>query len=178
MSDDADDGSGLGAAIVLFAVIFSVIAADLLGDWTAGTSPGHLAAELAVLAAAATGVGLLWRRLRRLHHEAATLGTRLAEAQAEAERWRSETRGILRGLGDALGEQFQRWSLTPAEQEVALLLVKGLSHKEIANVRSTSERTVRQQALGIYRKAGLGGRAELSAFFLEDLLLPMQRGPG
>lgn len=54
----------------------------------------------------------------------------------------------------------------------ALLLLKGLSHKVIAEVRATSERTVRQQALAVYRKAGLAGRAELAAFFLEDLLLP------
>lgn len=42
----------------------------------------------------------------------------------------------------------------------------------MARARGTSERTARQQALAVYRKAGLAGRAELSAFFLEDLLLP------
>jgi DNA-binding NarL/FixJ family response regulator len=52
------------------------------------------------------------------------------------------------------------------------LLLKGLSHKEIAAVRSTSERTIREQARAVYRKAGLPGRSALSAFFLEDLLLP------
>jgi DNA-binding NarL/FixJ family response regulator len=55
---------------------------------------------------------------------------------------------------------------------VGLLLLKGLSHKEVSEVRKTSETTIRQQALAIYRKAGLRSRAELSAFFLEDLLLP------
>jgi DNA-binding NarL/FixJ family response regulator len=54
---------------------------------------------------------------------------------------------------------------------VALLLLKGLSFKEIAQVRNASERTVRQQALAVYAKSGLGGRAELAAFFLEDLLV-------
>jgi DNA-binding NarL/FixJ family response regulator len=55
---------------------------------------------------------------------------------------------------------------------VALLLVKGLALKDVAQVRATSERTVRQQSLAIYRKSGLAGRAELAAFFLEDLLSP------
>lgn len=77
-----------------------------------------------------------------------------------------------RGLRRALDRQFARWSLSPAEREVLLLLLKGLSHKEIAEVRSTSETTVRQQALALYRKSGLASRTELSAFFLEDLLLP------
>jgi DNA-binding NarL/FixJ family response regulator len=62
--------------------------------------------------------------------------------------------------------------LSPAEREVGLLLLKGLSHKDIAQVRSTTETTIRQQALALYRKSALRSRAELSAFFLEDLLLP------
>jgi len=36
------------------------------------------------------------------------------------------------------------------------------------------ERTARQHAIAVYRKAGLSGRAELAAFFLEDLLLPRE----
>ena len=79
---------------------------------------------------------------------------------------------LLRGLGAAIDAQFDRWDLTDAEREVAMLMLKGLSHREIGAVRDTSERTVRQQAQAIYRKANLSGRTALSAFFLEDLLLP------
>ena len=42
--------------------------------------------------------------------------------------------------------------------------------KEIADIRQTHEKTVRQQATTIYRKSGLSGRQELAAFFLEDIL--------
>jgi DNA-binding CsgD family transcriptional regulator len=90
----------------------------------------------------------------------------------EAERWRDEARTFLQGLGKVMDDQFTRWQFTLAEREVAMLILKGFSHKEIASVRNTSERTVRQQSLGIYGKAGIRNRAELSAFFLEDLLLP------
>jgi hypothetical protein len=31
---------------------------------------------------------------------------------------------------------------------------------------------VRQHAVSVYRKSGLAGRAELAAFFFEDMLLP------
>jgi DNA-binding CsgD family transcriptional regulator len=72
----------------------------------------------------------------------------------------------------AVDRQFQRWALSPAEKEVALLLLKGLSHEEIDEVRSITEATARQQATAIYRKAGLSGRNDVAAFFLEDLLLP------
>ena len=94
---------------------------------------------------------------------------------AEGARWRSDMRDLLKGLGDAIDAQFDRWQLTKAEREVALLMLKGLSHKEIAAVRESSERTIRQQARAIYAKANLSGRAALSAFFLEDLLLPIER---
>jgi DNA-binding NarL/FixJ family response regulator len=79
---------------------------------------------------------------------------------------------LLAGLGVAIDAQFERWVLSPAEREVALLMLKGLSHKEIASIRHVGEATVRQQAQGIYRKSGLANRNDLAAFFLEDLLLP------
>ena len=78
-------------------------------------------------------------------------------------------------LGAAIDQQLERWGLTAAEKEVALLLLKGLSHKEIATARDVAESTVRQQARALYRKAGLGGRHDLAAFFLEDLLGPSTR---
>ena len=78
----------------------------------------------------------------------------------------------LHGLGIYIKAQFEEWDLTLAEQEVALLLLQGMSMKEIADLRDVSERTARQQATQVYEKAGLPGRAALSGFFLEDLLLP------
>jgi DNA-binding NarL/FixJ family response regulator len=96
----------------------------------------------------------------------------LAGALVEAAHWKNESKELIRGLGVAIEHQFERWNLTAAEADVGLLLLKGLSHKEIATIRNTSERTVREQARTLYRKSGLAGRSSLSAFFLEDLLLP------
>jgi DNA-binding NarL/FixJ family response regulator len=53
---------------------------------------------------------------------------------------------------------------------VAILLLKGLSFKEIAGVRETREKTVRQQASSIYKKAGVSGRHAFAAWFIEDFL--------
>ncbi|MCB0331312.1 MAG: helix-turn-helix transcriptional regulator, partial [Bdellovibrionales bacterium] len=69
-------------------------------------------------------------------------------------------------------EQLSTWKLTEAEKEVAFLLLKGMSLKEIAGIRETTEKTARVQSMAIYAKAGLSGRSELAAFFLEDLLIP------
>ena len=51
-------------------------------------------------------------------------------------------------------------------------MLKGVSARDIAHLRRTSEVTIRQQAQGVYRKSGLSGRAELAAFFLESLFEP------
>ena len=75
-------------------------------------------------------------------------------------------------MSAAIRSQFDDWRFTQAEAEIGFLLLKGLSHKEIAEVRGTSERTAREQARSVYAKADLSGRSELSAFFLEDLLPP------
>ena len=69
----------------------------------------------------------------------------------------------------ALDDQFEAWSLTPAERETALLLLQGQSHKSIASTTGRSDKTVRQHATAVYRKSGLGGRAELAGFFLSGL---------
>ena len=84
----------------------------------------------------------------------------------------------IEGLGRAIRDQFDKWGLTDGESEIALLMLKGLSHKEIARLRASSETTVRQQARTIYRKSNLSSRAELAAFFLEDLLLPSEQRGG
>jgi len=60
--------------------------------------------------------------------------------------------------------------LTQREKEIVDLIAEGLSNKEIAARRRTSERTVRQQARVVYQKSGLSGRSELAAFFLGGLL--------
>jgi DNA-binding NarL/FixJ family response regulator len=52
-----------------------------------------------------------------------------------------------------------------------MLLLKGLSFKEISAVRNTKEKTVRQQASTIYSKSGVDGRHTFSAWFLEDFIV-------
>jgi DNA-binding CsgD family transcriptional regulator len=130
--------------------------------------------EISPIVLTSVGTVLLFRVSSRQHEEHLKVIRDLELARAQGHRWRTESRSLLNGLGQAIETQFSRWNLTEAEREVALLLIKGLSHKEIAAVRAVSERTVREQARAIYSKAGLTGRTALSAFFLEDLLAPIE----
>ncbi|MBP0481366.1 helix-turn-helix transcriptional regulator [Sagittula sp. M10.9X] len=71
---------------------------------------------------------------------------------------------------EVIEERFADWALSPAERDVAMFLIKGLSTAEIAVLRHTSEGTVKAQTNAIYRKAGVSGRAQLLSLFIEDLL--------
>ena len=171
--DMTDVGSRVGViAILLFVAIAALIGVDVTADYRSGAEVSHLLTEAAVMLGAFAGAAILWRQLGSARQEARELSVDLLAARQEAERYRNEARDALLGLGEAIDRQFIRWQLSPAEREVGLLLLKGLSHKEVAGARSTGETTIRQQALAIYRKSGLRSRSELSAFFLEDLLLP------
>ncbi len=172
MSTGDDWADWSRTSLLLFAGIAGLVAVDVAVDLGEGTSIAHVSVEATVLLLAAAGVVRLLLASQRLAGRAQTLERDLETSRAEAARWKQETADVIVGLGVAVERQFERWHLTNAESEVALLLLKGLSLKEIAATRSVSERTARDQARGVYRKAGLSGRADLAAFFLEDLLLP------
>jgi DNA-binding CsgD family transcriptional regulator len=120
----------------------------------------------------AVGVALLAHRMQVQHEEKMALIRDLEIARAEGNGWREKVRSHLAGLKNGIDQQFAEWGMTTAEREVGLLLLKGLSHKEVAALRATTEATVRQQAQAIYRKSNLPGKTAFCAYFLEDLLGP------
>ncbi len=67
--------------------------------------------------------------------------------------------------------QFDRWGLSAAERDVALLTVKGLSLAEIAKLRETSEGTIKSQNNSIYKKAKVKSRTQLLGALIEELLI-------
>lgn len=160
--------------VALFGGIAFLLGADLASDWHSGHRL-HLFFEILAGSLALLGLALFVLHARALHRQADALDRDLAHSRAEAERWRSEAHQALAGLGAQIDRQFERWGLTAAERDVGLLLLQGLSHKEIATQRQTGVGTVRQQALAVYQKSQAGGRAGLAAFFLRDLRLPTAR---
>ena len=181
MDDDGftSEGRLLGGLLVAFCFVTVLAGVDVASDLSHGTTLEHALAEVGVVVVGLVGSAFIARQLvlrlrraRAAEAELRTLAGRLKATEAEAARWRAEAGDLLAGLGSAIDQQFEQWSLSPAEKEVALLVLKGLSHKELAEVRSVTEATARQQARAVYKKAGLSGRNDLAAFFLEDLLLP------
>lgn len=158
-------------AVFILAIVVVGNLGDVFYDYREGASIPHVLMELSIaIVSFALITGLIvgiWRQSRsntRLKAELAsvseamlqTLPPALATARHE--------------LGLVLKDQFKKWNLTQTEREVAMLLLKGLSFKEIASVRNTMEKTVRQQASAIYKKSNVSGRHAFSAWFIEDLL--------
>jgi len=157
--------------IVLLLVVVGGTLTDIIMDHRAGASFGHLGIETLLVCASFALITLLgagiWRQSRSNRH----LREELAElSQARIQQSSPDLQAARHELGRVLRSQFETWQLTETEREVAMLLLKGLSFKEIAAIRSTLEKTVRQQASSIYRKSGVSGRHAFSAWFIEDYL--------
>ncbi len=150
-------------------------ATDIIGDLGDGADLVHVLVECLGIAASAFGILWIWKDNLQLRSQTRQMHSRVLALNEEAQQWRSRSQNFAKGLSDSIDHQLEVWKLTRAEKEVALLLLKGLSLKEISTLRSTSERTTRQQAQEVYRKSGLSGRSELAAFFLEDILVINER---
>jgi DNA-binding CsgD family transcriptional regulator len=129
---------------------------DVIGDLREDPTSVHFIFEAVVTAALVLGILFGARALRRT--------IELLRAQDQALQ-------VARGaLADVIDRQFQSWALTPAERDVGFLALKGLDVAEIAELRGAAHGTVRAQLTRIYSKAGVSGRAQFAAFFVEDLL--------
>lgn len=174
--DEADAGTlpanerGLIAGVLALTALLA--GADMLVDLREGASLWHVAVEAMVAVAACFGAFHLLRGAWRLRRRLDAQHRDFSAFRQQAEAWRTGSKQFLDGLSRSIDLQLDQWQLSAAEKEVAFLLLKGLSLKEIAVARGTSEKTARVQSSAVYAKSALAGRSELSAFFLEDLLPP------
>jgi DNA-binding CsgD family transcriptional regulator len=166
--------------LIIFLVVF-LLGVDLLHDYMGWFGLSFFIIEAFSLVLLSGLLIYLFLQLIHSKKETGVLKDEIKEVKRDAKKWKEnakkwkeEASHLLNGLGEAIDRQFTTWKLTPAESEIGLLMLKGLSFKEISEIRTTGERTVRQQAQSIYKKTGLAGRTEFAAFFLEDLLLPVR----
>jgi len=143
------------ATVLAGAAVF--FAYDIVVDVLTGIdSVAHITVELIVFVAISVVLAIELKRVRQLNRAIALE--------------RSKTARLAGEMIQVIRAQFNNWELSASEAEVALLLIKGLSMKEIAEARSVKEKTVRSQAANVYAKSGHSGRHELAAFFIEDLM--------
>lgn len=125
------------------------LGAAAFGDW-------HLWLESAAALSLVAAVAIEARFLQVLMRRKARLEQNLSIAAG--------------ALHEVIDRHFRDWGLTPAESDVALFTIKGLSIAEIADLRGSAQGTVKSQLNAIYRKSGVTGRGGLLALLIEDLL--------
>lgn len=158
-------------AVFILAIIVVGNLGDVAYDYQGGASTGHILMELSVAVVSFALIAALIMEIWKQSRSNARLKAELASISNDNPQSLPPALAAARHeLGLVLKDQFRDWNLTQTEREVAMLLLKGLSFKEIASVRDTMEKTVRQQASSVYKKANVSGRHAFSAWFIEDLL--------
>ncbi len=152
---------GLGLVLVLQGLCAAFFILDILSSWI-GFRGKPLNWQLREVMEIGAALGLLLG----LVLGGVALRHTLRDRNAAEERLRRASTAF----ADLLTERFAEWNLTPAERDVALFAIKGMSTAEIALLRETSEGTVKAQTNAIYRKAGVTGRSQLLSLFIDDLM--------
>ena len=93
--------------------------------------------------------------------------TRLLQRHQRSQRSLTIASGALH---EVIEGYFRRWSLTPAEADVAHFTLKGLSIAEVAALRGSRDGTIKTHLNAIYRKSGVSGRGQLVSLLIEDLM--------
>lgn len=164
--------------MVVLALITAANISDVFADYQMQVGVWHLIVESTTVIISTVAFILLWFRIIRRNQELRSLKEALSRSQRNSEQTEEENTRLKADIETpaeeysymAVKEWFKRWKFSPSEQEVAILLIKGLTFNEIAEVRSTKEKTVRQQASSVYAKSGLNGRNNLSAWLIDALL--------
>ena len=154
---------------LFFILIIITSISDVMIDLSQGANTLHMVQESMMAFFALALLVMLFLHTRwqlRLNRQ---LKEELAEATARSAEASEQLVGARRAFGEQIARQFQNWGLTDSEAEVALFTLKGLTAKEIAQLRNASEKTVRNQLTSVYKKSGTTGNTGFIAWFMEDL---------
>jgi len=156
------------AGILLLIMVLNFF--DVLTDISLGVPTWHIVEETMIVIISGLVAVFLIFDIRKLNSHVHHLKEKLAHSDDKLQGITDEMVAARTTYSQVIHDQFELWMLTKSEQEVAMLLLKGLSFKEISAVRETKEKTVRQQASTIYSKANVEGRHDFAAWFLEDFI--------
>ncbi len=159
---------------IVFIIILVIIAIssgmDMTIDLTHGAATDHIVKETLLLFISLVTIAWLIHGIHSQSSQISDLKHQLEEARNPKQPAQDYVIEARKQFCDVVNQQYRDWNLTSSEAEVGWLLLKGLSLKEIAAVRNTLEKTVRQQASSIYKKAEVSGRHAFAAWFIEDLM--------
>ena len=137
------------------------VASDIYERLIASNAPDlleliHLLFEILSAVALILAIRILLREIRALQEKNLRQSQSLMFLRGEME-------NFVRG-------KFDEWTLSPAERDIVMYMLKGLSIADIAKARSTAEGTIKAQTTNIFRKTGVSSRTELMSVFMDEFL--------
>jgi DNA-binding CsgD family transcriptional regulator len=154
-------------ALFLLIIIFTLI--DVLRDIGEGLSLTHISHELGIVLLCGVLIFYQIKLLKKKQQSLVQMKDTVQALSNENLKIKEDLKKFSGQLHEIIDQQMNSWHLSVSEKDIARFILKGLNMKEIAQIRNTSEATVRQQAMNIYRKANVHSRQEFIAYFLEDL---------
>lgn len=159
---------------LMFLALLLLLALDLRSDYVYGLPFTHMIIEIILFFGCLVGFSyfadLALKQYREQGQKLTTLLQNLETQQGQISVLHSKVKSYKDEFRADVQNSFRKWGLTRAEADVAGLLLKGLSIKEISELRKSNEQTVRSQCSSLYKKSKLENRSQLSSYFLDDLI--------
>lgn len=156
------------AAQVFCAVFFAIdVGMDILSSDSVARAPSerfHMAVELLATLSLWAAIVFEVRYIAKLLRRKAQLERSVSIASA--------------AMSEVIEAFLGEWRLTASEQEIANLLIKGLTISEIARIRGNAEGTVKAHLNAIYRKSGTRNRGDLLSLIIDQLMDGGSPAPG
>ncbi len=147
---------------------------DIYFDFNHGIPFRHIIFEILVFLTGLIGLNyfaiVVSKKYKSQHQTLEALKSDMGKKDRELVTLSNKVKSYKEEFRAEVENTFKTWHLTKTEVEIAGLLLKGLSLKEIAELRGSNERTVRSQCSSIYKKSKRQSRSQLSSYFLDDLI--------
>lgn len=158
--------------VVFVCLIFASSATEIVLEFIDGETLSTMGDDILWFLVSAFFLATFLHQRRQQQQELKDLRGQLSRARGKLAQLDAKSQELAAQYRTVIQKQFDAWNLSASEQDIVILILKGLSFREIAELRNTRDKTVRQQASSVYRKAGVAGRSELVAWFFDDLLEP------
>jgi len=152
-------------------LVITINTNDFISDLINGEDWLHIMIEVITVGLSVWGIFFMIDLILTRHKQQNKFDQTLDEIENDLALTRVKLKEIGSQYSIYIHRQFDDWTFSDSEKEVAMLLLKGLSFKEIADVRNTKEKTARSQASRVYSKSNVIGRHEFAAWFFEDMLV-------
>lgn len=143
---------------------------DELNDLGQGESPLTVWIEILIVCASLGFVLYITRLLYKNMVKQAKIKQTLTQVRQQLHSSNQRLQEGKEAFRESIEWQLNEWQFTQTQKEIAFLLLKGMSVKEIADERFVQEKTIRNHLSAIYEKSGMPGKHIFCSWFFEGLL--------